>query len=431
MGLLDFLNSAEAQTGLGLLAAAGPRSDGAGFGQRMLEGLSQGDRWKAQQAAAKRAAMQDEMQQMQMAQANRQAAMEQAAMEQAARKREALPGLWTGGSQALAPLMGDPTTGIMPSAGRAAVPGQLDVQKALKAGYTADELFKLDSLRNIGQNEVARTIKGLVNGREVEQQMDKFGRPVGQGMEQFKAPIMLDRGGQVDAVSPYTQPGQSFAKTMTFGDKNAAANLSLSRERLNFDKEGGVAAVRPAKQGPMSVTLQKELLESDDVAQSSKAIIGTLQQAKQINNEAYSGYGAKARATLASNMPWQSKGADATINLDNMMTGQGLDQMKTIFGAAPTEGERKILMDMQASADKTPEQRTAIMDRAIAAAQRRGEFAKQKAKAIRGGTYLTDGIPESAPATPPKPAGKTIVKTGMYGGRKVVQYDDGTTDYAN
>lgn len=55
MGLLDFLNSAEAQTGLGLLAAAGPRSDGAGFGQRMLEGLSQGDRWKAQQAAAKRA----------------------------------------------------------------------------------------------------------------------------------------------------------------------------------------------------------------------------------------------------------------------------------------------------------------------------------------------------------------------------------------
>lgn len=77
MGLLDFLNSAEAQTGLGLLAAAGPRSDGAGFGQRMLEGLSQGDRWKAQQAAAKRAAMQDEMQQMQMAQAQAQMAQQQ------------------------------------------------------------------------------------------------------------------------------------------------------------------------------------------------------------------------------------------------------------------------------------------------------------------------------------------------------------------
>ena len=430
MGLLDAFNTYEGQQALGLLAAAGGRSDGAGFGQRLQEGLGVAEKWKQRQAQAEMQKQQAEMQAMQMAHANRQAAMEQAAMEQAARKREALPGLWTGGSQALAPLMGDPTTGIMPSAGRAAVPGQLDVQKALKAGYTADELFKLDSLRNIGQNEVARTIKGLVNGREVEQQMDKFGRPVGQGLEQFKAPIMLDRGGQVDAVSPYTQPGQSFAKTMTFGDKNAAANLSLSRERLNFDKEGGVAAVRPAKQGPMSVTLQKELLESDDVAQSSKAIIGTLQQAKQINNEAYSGYGAKARATLASNMPWQSKGADATINLDNMMTGQGLDQMKTIFGAAPTEGERKILMDMQASADKTPQQREAIMDRAIEAANRRGAFANRKAQAIRNGTYLTDGIPDASPSSQSSNA-RTVVKTGMYGGKKVVQYSDGTTEYAN
>ena len=430
MGLLDAFNTYEGQQALGLLAAAGGRSDGAGFGQRLQEGLGVAEKWKQRQAQAEMQKQQAEMQAMQMAHANRQAAMEQAAMEQAARKREALPGLWTGGSQALAPLMGDPTTGIMPSAGRAAVPGQLDVQKALKAGYTADELFKLDSLRNIGQNEVTRTIKGLVNGREVEQQMDKFGRPVGQGLEQFKAPIMLDRGGQVDAVSPYTQPGQSFAKTMTFGDKNAAANLSLSRERLNFDKEGGVAAVRPAKQGPMSVTLQKELLESDDVAQSSKAIIGTLQQAKQINNEAYSGYGAKARATLASNMPWQSKGADATINLDNMMTGQGLDQMKTIFGAAPTEGERKILMDMQASADKTPQQREAIMDRAIEAANRRGAFANRKAQAIRNGTYLTDGIPDASPSSQSSNA-RTVVKTGMYGGKKVVQYSDGTTEYAN
>jgi hypothetical protein len=76
-GLLDFLNSAEAQAGLGLLAAGGARSDGANFGQRMIEGLGQGDRWKAQQAAAKRAAMQDEMQQMQMAQAQAQMAQQQ------------------------------------------------------------------------------------------------------------------------------------------------------------------------------------------------------------------------------------------------------------------------------------------------------------------------------------------------------------------
>ena len=38
-GLLDFLNTPDAQLGMGLLAAAGPRSDGAGFGQRLTEGV--------------------------------------------------------------------------------------------------------------------------------------------------------------------------------------------------------------------------------------------------------------------------------------------------------------------------------------------------------------------------------------------------------
>jgi hypothetical protein len=65
--------------------------------------------------------------------------------------------------------------------------------------------------------------------------------------------------------------------------------------------------------------------------------------------------------------------------------------MKSIFGAAPTEGERKILLDMQASVDKTPKQREAIMDRAIAAAQRREQYAKSKAVSIRDGSYLTQG----------------------------------------
>lgn len=39
MGLLDFLSTPDAQLGMGLLAAAGPRSDGAGFGQRLTEGM--------------------------------------------------------------------------------------------------------------------------------------------------------------------------------------------------------------------------------------------------------------------------------------------------------------------------------------------------------------------------------------------------------
>lgn len=143
--------------------------------------------------------------------------------------------------------------------------------------------------------------------------------------------------------------------------------------------------------GPMSVTLQKELLESDDTVQAAANTVRMLEAAKAKNDSAYSGYFAKQRAQLVSNAGG-SDSADATIDIDNLMTGQGLESLKSIFGAAPTEGERKILMDMQASVDKTPKQRAEIMDRAIAAAKRRAEFATRKAQAIRDGSYLTDGV---------------------------------------
>ena len=170
----------------------------------------------------------------------------------------------------------------------------------------------------------------------------------------------------------------------------------------------------------MSVTLQKELLESDDTVQAAKSVINTLKQAKAINDKAYSGYMAKGRATLASNlMPGGTESADATIDLDNMMTGQALESLKVIFGGMPTEGERKILLEMQASADKTPQQRTAIMDRAIAASERREKFAGSKAKSIRDGSYLTSGVPDGgAPDEKPKTASLSdIAATAKSSGR--------------
>jgi hypothetical protein len=112
-GLLDVFNSFEGQQALGLLAAAGGRSDGAGFGQRLMEGLSQGDKWKAQQAAEKRAQMQDQMQQMQMQE-----------YQQKVAERKKMQGL---AAQFATPAVGMAADGFGPSA-----PGGFDRQ-----GYAA------------------------------------------------------------------------------------------------------------------------------------------------------------------------------------------------------------------------------------------------------------------------------------------------------
>ena len=249
-GLLDdFLNSDQTRLGLGLLAAAGPRADGAGFGQRLMEGVGSMDQYKQDKLRTEfvKSQMADQAAQAEMRRMK--AAQEQAAMEQAARKQAALPSLFSAGSAGAEPLNVDSMlppemrTGMAPQAAVAPRPAGVDVQRALAAGYTPEEIQKLDALRNIGQNEVARTVKGIgPDGREYETQLDKFGRPVGQGFAQWKAPILNDGGGQTNVLDPYNplKPLGSIQKTMTFADKNAAGNLALSREKFAFDKAGGV-----------------------------------------------------------------------------------------------------------------------------------------------------------------------------------------------
>jgi hypothetical protein len=83
--------------------------------------------------------------------------------------------------------------------------------------------------------------------------------------------------------------------------------------------------------------------------------------------------------------------ADATINFNNIIQEQALTSMKSIFGGNPTEGERAVLLELQASVDKTPKQREAIINRAAAAAERRIKFNQDKANRLREGTYMSPG----------------------------------------
>jgi hypothetical protein len=155
-----------------------------------------------------------------------------------------------------------------------------------------------------------------------------------------------------------------------------------------------------AGQGPkLSATEQKELFEADELAQASENVIGMLDEAMSINEKAYSGPAAKERAVGVSWLPGDNEAADATINLDNIMTGQALESLKAVFGGMPTEGERKILLEMQASVGKTPKQRADIIARAKKAAENRIRFNQNKAEALRRGTYRKESPVSPTPKT--------------------------------
>jgi hypothetical protein len=139
----------------------------------------------------------------------------------------------------------------------------------------------------------------------------------------------------------------------------------------------------------LSAQEQRELFEAEDIVNASKSVLLNLSKAKELNNKAYSGFGAGARRTIARNIPGvsESEGVTATTEIENLVLSNGLDQLKAIFGGAPTEGERKILLDIQGSISMSPNERAKIWDRAMQAAARRMKSSQEKMDKIRKGAY--------------------------------------------
>jgi hypothetical protein len=164
---------------------------------------------------------------------------------------------------------------------------------------------------------------------------------------------------------------------------------------------------------PLTATDKKAVLEADDRVQSGTQLLENLNKAKRISKDAFSGPMAGKLGYAASFLGSTSdtgKAGIATQELDNLVTANALQQLKATFGAAPTEGERKILLDIEGSVGKPDAVRQKIYDRAIEAAQKRLAFEQQRADELRGGTFYkpsggaSRGSAQSASAARPAAA---------------------------
>jgi len=108
-----------------------------------------------------------------------------------------------------------------------------------------------------------------------------------------------------------------------------------------------------------------------------------------LNPIAYEGKTAGARESVGAFIPLvrSSESQTATADLENIVLGTALTSLKAIFGAAPTEGERKILIDVQGSINKPVKTREAIWSRAREAAARRVQENRRRLKEIQSGAY--------------------------------------------
>lgn len=174
--------------------------------------------------------------------------------------------------------------------------------------------------------------------------------------------------------------------------------------QINIDPNTG-QIIPPARK--LSAAEQKEVFDLQDKQAAIEGALSGLQGAQSIYNRTgenapYTGMGADVRAA-ASRVPLigdlisDTERAAATTSAKNLVTEQALNNMKAIFGGNPTEGERAILLQLQALPTMTPQEQKVIIDTAIQAANRRKENYAQRMGQLETGQYFSQPVQSQNP----------------------------------
>jgi hypothetical protein len=207
--------------------------------------------------------------------------------------------------------------------------------------------------------------------------------------EQFKAPEQytltpgarrVNAAGETIAENPPLPQQQQRPQTVTTRE----GVFILNPDGTTGNRIGSAVSATPNQ----SVFEKEAILESDKLAESATGTVSTLRKALDLNDQSFSGATAGARAWLDRNLIPGEHGGTATTEMTNLIEMSALSSLKSLFGGNPTEGERKILMDLNASANKSPEERKIILNNAIAAAEARAARERGRAEQLRGGTYF-------------------------------------------
>jgi hypothetical protein len=153
---------------------------------------------------------------------------------------------------------------------------------------------------------------------------------------------------------------------------------------------------------------QRQLSQQEDQISAGQSTLSLLAEARRLSGQFRGGAGAGMMAYAGSQARSAvgmapSEESNALLNYDNLVKEQALANLKTTFGGNPTEGERKVLLELQASSGKTPEQRADILDRAVKLAEDRIRGSEARAEAIRTRSYRQPGGQPAAPTPPAAP----------------------------
>ncbi|MDX1240361.1 hypothetical protein GOL95_09900 [Sinorhizobium medicae] len=193
--------------------------------------------------------------------------------------------------------------------------------------------------------------------------------------------------GQISAVG-------GAGQTINVGNEVEARREAAAQAGLTPDDpayQGFILTGKLPRENEQTLTAtdKKAILEADEMVLNAQNVLPLLDRAIELNDAAYDGALASERGSVSGN--FGSQAGQATMELENNVLAGALGQLKAIFGAAPTEGERKILVDVEGAINRPANVRRQIFDRAKAAAERRMRFYQERANELRGGDFYKRG----------------------------------------
>lgn len=224
------------------------------------------------------------------------------------------------------------------------------------------------------------TTRATPQGNEIDQLIDKINDPKTPPeakrmyQQRYNKLVHIPPSG-TDAVAkrPHSPQGRIAADE---GLKPGTPEYNIRVQKLVQQGQNRLS--------PTEMKMQDELR---DRVVASREVLLTLEKALKLNDVAYEGSTAGAREVAGRLVPLvrSSTAQTATAELENLILSNALGQLKVIFGAAPTEGERKILVDLQGSINKPAATRKVIWENAQKAAARRLADNQQRLRDLTSG----------------------------------------------
>lgn len=177
----------------------------------------------------------------------------------------------------------------------------------------------------------------------------------------------------------------------------AQGNLENAQARTDLQVKAEERKAADAKK--LSPTELKLKVETEDLLNATNEGLFALKQAYELNPKTFDGTIAdKVRRFALENTNPKDEQVVSTRTQENLLSEKAVAGLKSAFGGNPTEGERKILLDLQGISAKSKEERKGIMLNAYAVLKRKQAQQATRLSDIKSGNVrLASPAPETLP----------------------------------